>query len=227
MNKIFNYFDDAYYINLDYREDRKDRFEQRSNKIGLNAKRFSAIQPNIEDCTHIPYWNEMKTYEQKRYKANEVGCALSHISIIKEAKNRNLNNILIFEDDCIFLDNFETDIYKCIEDLKNIDWDIFYLGGQPNSACEKVTENIYTIKSGGLYQLHSYAINKSIFDLIINMDFTFCSIIDNFFLNYDKNIIKTYLSKNMLTLQEDGISDLNNLNFNHLAYKVRWDKYVK
>jgi glycosyl transferase family 25 len=102
MNKFLGYFDDVYYINLDYREDRRKLFEQRSLDIGINAKRFSGIVP--EDGLYDKIESNQKDTRRKW----KVGCTLSHQAIVREAKERGLENVLIFEDDCIFLDGFIT-----------------------------------------------------------------------------------------------------------------------
>lgn len=230
MKKIYDFFDGSYYINLNKRTDRKKRFEKRIKEVGIKSIRYPAIQPNIEDCAHVPFWNNLQTYEQKRLKANEVGCALSHVQIVKIAKKRKLNNVLIFEDDCIFLEGFEKNVKKIIEELKqnNIYWNIIWFGGQPNNVCTKITDNIYTINNGGIYGLQSYAVNSNFYDNIINMNFSVCSIMDNFLLNYDYRLRRYLLSKKILTLQENNYSDLTGqmLSYQKL-YIEAWEKYVK
>lgn len=67
----------AYYINLDSRIDRRTQIEIELDKIGVKAQRFPAVvrTPGI------------------------LGCGISHLAVLKEAKARNLKNVLIFEDD--------------------------------------------------------------------------------------------------------------------------------
>ena len=102
-NRYLDFFEDSYYINLNHRIDRKELFEKRSREVGITANRFSAIEPREEDCPLLP---SSVGETRRKYK---VGCSLSHQGIIKIAKERNLENVLIFEDDCIFLENFENE----------------------------------------------------------------------------------------------------------------------
>lgn len=70
------------YINLNKRVDRKISIENELENFGLtNYERFEAIEtPGF----------------------GFIGCAFSHLSVLKIAKERNYKNILILEDDFIF-----------------------------------------------------------------------------------------------------------------------------
>ena len=108
---IYNNIDIVYYINLNYRIDRKDRFLKEMKKINFpenKIKRFDAIKNN----------------------RGEIGCSRSHIEILKEFINSNNNNCIIFEDDFIF--NVNPEIvkltFKKLFD-NNVDYDIIMLSG--------------------------------------------------------------------------------------------------
>jgi GR25 family glycosyltransferase involved in LPS biosynthesis len=74
------------YINLDHRKDRKFEIESEFHKLGIkNFKRFSAIKNSF----------------------GALGCALSHESVLKDAKYRFINTV-VCEDDATFLVNRET-----------------------------------------------------------------------------------------------------------------------
>ena len=84
-----NKIDHIFYINLEERVDRKNLIEIELNKFDLKYERFPAIK------------DEMGIY----------GCGLSHLSVLKLAKERGYKNVLIFEDDFTFLvskEEFET-----------------------------------------------------------------------------------------------------------------------
>jgi GR25 family glycosyltransferase involved in LPS biosynthesis len=84
------------YINLDRRVDRRLQIEAELSKMGLIGERFAAID-------HIN---------------GGIGCAQSHISILKMAISEDLDNILIFEDDFQFCVNKET-FYRNIHSFFN------------------------------------------------------------------------------------------------------------
>ena len=76
------------YINLDYRTDRKQQFENEMKNMGLidKVERFSAF----------------------RTEYGATGCGYSHLAVLKIAKERGYKNVLICEDDFEFLVNKET-----------------------------------------------------------------------------------------------------------------------
>jgi len=87
-----------YVINLDHRQDRLLQITKELQ--GIPFKRFSAIKtsPGI------------------------VGCGLSHLAVLKEARALGIKNLLIFEDDFTFMVDKDT-FWKKIND--------FFVSGQP------------------------------------------------------------------------------------------------
>ena len=79
--------DHIFYINLDKRTDRREHMEALLSTYGLEAERFVAIP---------------------RPEQGILGCGLSHLAVLKLAKERNYQNVLIFEDDFTFLVSPET-----------------------------------------------------------------------------------------------------------------------
>jgi len=73
--------DKIIYINLKRREDRKTYIENQLNEMELQYERFDAIE-----------------YEPQ----GNVGCSLSHLAVLKLAKEKGYKNILILEDDFTF-----------------------------------------------------------------------------------------------------------------------------
>jgi len=221
MSKFLGYFDDVYYINLDYREDRRKLFEQRSLDTGINAKRFSGIVP--EDGLYDKIESNQKDTRRKW----KVGCTLSHQAIVREAKERGLGNVLIFEDDCIFLDGFITKAQLCVNDLKEQEWDLMYFGGQPNQYATYCTDNLGQIKNGGIYSTHAYAINHSFYDKMLNVGPEHFDTIDILYLNYESSQRNLFVSKDILAIQDVTYSDLWDTYVNSQEYtKNDWDKYI-
>lgn len=70
----------AFYINLETRPDRKEHVEKQMELIGIKATRFNAI----------------------RLKNGALGCSMSHLKILENAKKNNLEHVLIVEDDILF-----------------------------------------------------------------------------------------------------------------------------
>lgn len=100
-------FGGVYVINLDRRTDRLAQITEELARVGLPFKRFTGIDR----------------------KPGILGCGLSHLAVLKEAKALGLKNVLIFEDDFTFsveAAEFWTKIRKFFESQP--DFDVCMLG---------------------------------------------------------------------------------------------------
>lgn len=162
--KINDYFDQVYCINLDRRADRWERMQKVFNELGVEVKRIKAI-----DSLEISSPEDSTPKQKARY-----ACTESHKLAIEDAKRNDYRRVLIFEDDCIFENNFEQRLFQYLEQLPN-DWDMLLLGYYvgPNFPKQlfdtgkiiKVPKN--TTKADGLWAAHVYAVNNSIFNDIL------------------------------------------------------------
>ena len=80
---ILDYFEGAFYLNLDKRTERKEAFEMRSSQIGLKAERFSATQLGEGD---VPNPLQNKDWHIK------ISCTYSHFEMIKEESKENIKS---------------------------------------------------------------------------------------------------------------------------------------
>jgi len=124
MNSI-NDIKHAYYINLQHRTDRKLHVEKELNKVGINANRFNAI----------------------KMENGAIGCSMSHLKILQDAHAKQLEHVLIVEDDITFLDPelFKTQFDKFLE-VHGDKWDVILFAGNNmppytpiNDTCIKVS----------------------------------------------------------------------------------------
>ncbi len=128
-------FHNHFYINLEKRDDRNKNTIRQLKKIGIDKpNRFKAVE------------NDMGI----------IGCGLSHIAVIKKAKELGWDHIVVFEDD---IDIIEPRLLKIkINKLMNKEWDVLMLGGNNfrpftviDNDCIKVnkcfTTTAYIIKS--------------------------------------------------------------------------------
>jgi len=170
-----------YCINLDRREDRWKEFQNRKPK-SIFVERFSAI-----DGKNLLKYNLDEIEKRVPLKENGsrfgngvVGCFLSHYrlwkSIASNDKIKENDIIVIFEDDCHFVENWEEQFQSRITEIKDHDWDFCYIGGRfwPNfrpsqealkKHFKKVTERVYQFVdlelNPNLHRTtHAYAIKK-------------------------------------------------------------------
>lgn len=130
----------VYYINLENRPDRKAHVELELYKLGIRCgKRFNAI----------------------KLQNGAIGCSMSHLKIIEEAKKNNLDHVLIVEDDITFLnpDLFKKQLNLFLKNHK--EFDVLLIAGnnvppfQPiDDSCVKVTRCQTT--TGYLVKSHYY-----------------------------------------------------------------------
>jgi hypothetical protein len=145
IRTAFNYFDAIYVINLDSRPDRLTRVMSSFADLGMadRVERFPGIIPEGGSGAY--------------------GCLMSHVAIIKKAKELCLKNVLVFEDDVELL-NIES-ISPAISQLRSIPWALYYLGYNSHAPLNKVTPNL--LKLTQCYSTHAIAYHSSVFDLII------------------------------------------------------------
>lgn len=102
---------DVYIINLDKRNDRYEKIVKNINTYSkiLNIKRFSAISPDNSGTKYAPW----------------IYCALSHLSLIEMAKEKNLDYIMVMEDDNqIVSDLFDEKLTRLMQLPVNM-WNVF------------------------------------------------------------------------------------------------------
>lgn len=116
--------DCIYVLNLEQRIEKWIRLEKLCKERNLNLNRFNAIDGRklsrkIRDELAGPY--------PARLNGGQIGCLLSHLSIIKNAYDNNFNNIWILEDDISFEGEVKN-IPPLIKQLSEFDpdWDLFY-----------------------------------------------------------------------------------------------------
>ena len=105
-----------YIINLKKDTERRkfmeNQINQRKDKDrfiffeGYDAKKEGTIKTDIELKKYFPKkWNK-GLYKNADKLLGKKGCMLSHIRIIKEAVDKNINQVIILEDDCVIEGDF-------------------------------------------------------------------------------------------------------------------------
>lgn len=181
----------GYYINLNYRVDRREKIEIQLKKVGLDGivERFSAVDGNskfgqsVKCLPHTIEW----------YSVAKAALS-SHRAVIQKAKEQNLENIMILEDDCLFYDRQYTSEYikahnfinwpegltvnsmdtinAALEQLENFpDWEILFLGCtilplEKNIPINLVAPNLGKINSA--ISCHAYVVNNNAYDRLLD-----------------------------------------------------------
>lgn len=201
--KINEFFQEAFFINLDSRPERRNQFESEMHRVELGnfVKRFSA---SVDATTLNPG-------DYNRHRA----CGKSHHNLIKYAKQNNLKNILIFEDDAYFYDEGGLSgiaiVENALDSLKNVEWDVFYLGGLiVDKSINLVSDNLGKVNT--VLTAHAWAINNCGYDKILQYVPETDSAIDGW-VGQRSHIIK-YIAYPLAVPQRQGASDLDAHGFN-------------
>lgn len=197
---INDFFDKIYCINIERRIDRWESSSKEFEKYGLIVEKFSAVDGNTDN------YNLGYPYD------NELAGAISHLNAIKKAKELNLKNVLILEDDVEFIDNLNHLFPFFIKQVPN-DWDGLNFGGNHIGGLLNVTINLSKMIRS--YALHAYGINCKAYDsVIVHMENCINNVIQN-----GKNVIKTSVAADFF------MADLHNhLNFYCFIPHLAWQK---
>ena len=187
------------YINLDRSTERRKNIEEEIEKLNLSEKteRFPAIL-HKEGC---------------------VGCGQSHVAVLKMARDRGYKNILILEDDFVFIST-KKEFYENLKNLfeSNITFDVCMLA---YSNCIKPlnTEYDFLMKTVEAQTASAYLVNHTIYDkfielyewtvpLLANTGKHWIYANDQIWKRLQKDpLVNWYCFKDRIGKQQDGYSD--------------------
>ena len=142
--------ENVYYINLEERVDRKVLVETELKKMKWKYERFNAI----------------------KHERGALGCSLSHLAIVEMAKEKDLDYVVILEDDIQFLQPEKYN--KMLIDFRNfiesnsLDYDVLLIA---TNILDKVNGvipiNNYIYRVGASYSATGYIVKKHYYDKII------------------------------------------------------------
>jgi GR25 family glycosyltransferase involved in LPS biosynthesis len=181
----FDKFDKIYYLNLDSRDDRKNRIEDHFNKFKITAERIPGFIITPEEVVNYDKGRELDKHSRNLAPAR-IGCSLSHLKAIQNAKDAGAENVLIFEDDAFI---FEEHIEVLKEALKELEylpkWDMLFLGANVLAPIHQIAPHIG--KLTGAYCAHAYAVNAHFYDKLLEYKFEQFRIFDEYLFNEMRN----------------------------------------
>ena len=187
----------TYCINLKKRKDRKVKMKRTGKRKNLNFTIFKAIED----------------------KNGHIGCKKSHCQVIRNAVKKNLNKILILEDDLKIIKPYQ--IKTCPEK-----WDILFLGGEiiKRNNFKKSYEWIYCQS----YFTHAYIINLKNKDLVKDiLDIEHNDSIENY-----RQFMTTKICTKYLTFVHDPVlitqfDDFSNCENQNVSYEFNMLQSIK
>lgn len=206
-----DFIDQIYIINLKNRTDRWNMCMEQLIKYNIkNYKRFEAIRPDLTTINPIHYSkNNMKL--SKNYIIGALGCKLSHLSVINDAKVNNYSKILILEDDFLLCNNFIEKYNDAIKNINknNINYSMLYLGFsivRDNTYIDTNINNLKKLKNA--HTTHAYILDKSFYHTIISEINTCYCELDVHYANIQKKYNNIYGIFPSIITQRASYSDI-------------------
>jgi hypothetical protein len=202
------------YINLDIRPDRKTHIEAQLDSVGFSTyERFKAIKTTN----------------------GAIGCTMSHLKCLMDARENGLSHILICEDDTTFLqpEVFKTQLNNFLE--KQHPWDVVLLAGnnvlpyQPvDDTCIKVSHCQTTtcyLAQGHYFTTLIDNISHGLHLLMQNPRNTFTYAIDKYWLQLQRRD-QWYLIIPLTVIQLEGYSDIEQKVVNYAGLMTNMNKSI-
>lgn len=150
----------GFYLNLKRRSDRMEKMELEIQKTSHNIVRYEAIDGNnLKSLDNFK--GSIPTSEIKQYAT-----FLSHLKMIKLAKQKGWDKLIILEDDVTLCSDFDARLKMFLNNLPS-DWKIAYLGftETPNTKLNQISE--YTYRVNETYGCFGMVINGNFYDTLI------------------------------------------------------------
>jgi GR25 family glycosyltransferase involved in LPS biosynthesis len=181
----------ALVINLEHRTDRREHMLQELDKLqGVTYEFVNAI----------------------KHENPNIGCTLSHQRCIEIAKDRDLNHIMILEDDVIFEPNVNEIFEKSWRAVQQYDWNLLYLGGNVREKSRYVDIDKHLVHVTKVNTTHAYVIHKRFYDIVLGLDID--TIIDYHYRDLS-SLHKMYMCAPMIAFQLESYSDLQQKTTNY------------
>ena len=144
-------------INLDRRLERWGHMQQKFAQHGIRSvRRFSALDGE-----------KMSLPANWAHTAGAYGCLLSHLQVVSEARRLGIPQLLIFEDDVAFDDQFVNRFAASIGQLP-ADWDMLFFGALHRDEPVRISENIARITQAN--STFACALRSTVFDAFIELN---------------------------------------------------------
>ena len=149
--------DKIYCINLDKRSDRWNTIcVPQFSKHNLNVERVSAV-----DGMAVNLPNGFSSQFKGR-----IGCAMSHLKVLRLAKELNVPRVLILEDDVSFANEFTSTLSNLIVKVPD-NWDMIFLGA--NHVIKPTFIGNGITKFNKAFTTHAYIVSLHILDELIEL----------------------------------------------------------
>lgn len=169
------------------------------DEYNMNVNFFNKIK--IDNDTYNKYLDKgLINNDRYKLQSEQVSSWISHLHIWKEMIKDNIDKLLILEDNCKFVSDFNKSYNEILSQSKSIKYDILYIGYSGTKAIEK---NLFLVENGYPRLTSSYIISldgaKKLVSKLSSIDYPFDELLGKMFNNREVN---GYRSSRLLTYQK-------------------------
>jgi hypothetical protein len=207
--RLHQFFGRCWFINLDYRSERREAFEAQfipPEWPFRTPERFRAIDGRL---VHFPAWWGAGP--------GAWGVMRSNVRIIEDCLNEHASSVLILEDDAMLCQDFAAKVERFLDHVPD-DWEMLYLGGQhldvKNHPPTVINERV--VRPWNVNRCHAYALRGSgllkAYGQLMDRRWAPKHHIDHRYgLLHQDGGIKVYAPSEWLIGQRGGVSDICHL----------------
>lgn len=211
---MLNNIDKIYVCHYTKLTDRKIILQETLNKLGLDVEWVEVYDKEVMDLSNYPLYKQVFNINNnciRKLKDSEISLILKHNYIWEDMIKNNYQNVLVLEDDVMFVDNF-INLFNCYTKELPMDYDLLWVG----SCCgihAKMIEDKHIYKSKGSRCTHAYMINqKCAIKMIMEhkninlpVDFMFNQVIEKY------NLDNYWLEPSLINQNKKFNSSIQNL----------------
>ncbi len=218
MSRLNKEFDKVVCINLSERKDKREKMEKKFEELGIEVEWYTAVQygfiPKIIDPivdSRAGHFNKTQPYE--------IGAAISHYHVIKQALLEGCENIFVFEDDVKFHTGFSEKLDSYMDDLPD-HWDmILFYSFMYHLMPENIRVSKKWMRSFRSWSLMAYGMKKDIMEEYIKRQDKFFTIADSVtYKMQEDSDFKIYSAVPALCIPETELgSNIRGVNMNYAS----------
>jgi len=177
MNRLNKEYDKVVCINLAERPDKREKMQKKFDQLEIEVEWFTAVQYGFIPKIVEPIVNSRSGHFNIN-QPYEIGAALSHYTVIKQALLEGCEDVFVFEDDVRFHKDFNVKIDSYFNDLPSNANMIMLYSFMYHLLPENERVSKRWIKSFRAWSLMAYGMKKNIMQEYINRQDQFFTISD-------------------------------------------------